>query len=152
MQGTGNFCLHAHIAAERERQAKTDACLVPFVSGELAWFRLLWRRFVWWQPEGFRHRQTTALGAQNARNPRTNMATDKSKEGRALENLLGTDSVETRLKLVFSAAAEIHRLRSQRGLTLGFPFHDRNDRRCFPKRHRSGVPSFGNAFVLDIRP
>src|SRR5271166_1060916 len=29
VQGTGNFGLHAHIAAERERQAKTDACLVP---------------------------------------------------------------------------------------------------------------------------
>src|SRR5208337_1633768 len=27
--GTGNCCLGAHIAAERERQAKTDACLVP---------------------------------------------------------------------------------------------------------------------------
>ena len=25
----GNYCLRAHIAAERERQAKTDACLVP---------------------------------------------------------------------------------------------------------------------------
>jgi len=27
--GTGRRCLRAHIAAVRERQAKTDACLVP---------------------------------------------------------------------------------------------------------------------------
>jgi hypothetical protein len=29
VQGTGHRCLRAHIAAEQERQAKTDACLVP---------------------------------------------------------------------------------------------------------------------------
>src|SRR5271166_452358 len=39
-----------------------------------------------------------------------------------------------------------------KGLTLVYPFYDRIDRLCFPKRHTSGVPSFGNAFVLDIRP
>jgi hypothetical protein len=53
---------------------------------------------------------------------------------------------------ILFGAAEINRLRSQRGFTLGSPFHDRIDRLCFPKRHTSGVPSFGNEFGLDIHP
>src|SRR5260370_35258969 len=47
----GIACLHAHIAAERERQAKTDAGLVPLCP-LASMVPAFWRRIVWSQPEG----------------------------------------------------------------------------------------------------
>src|SRR5258708_36937318 len=49
----GIFICTRNIAAERERQAKTDACLVPLCP-LASMVPVFWRGFVWWQPQGIR--------------------------------------------------------------------------------------------------